>query len=86
MLACWPVRLSTSTSLSLTQPRMQHRSLVSSQPPGPAAMALSRLAQRREPDIVLSRERDQIAGKVRVAQVRRFGHTLTLVTQIPATR
>ena len=65
---------------------MQHRGLVSGQPPRPGATAASRLAQRGEPDIVLSRERDEIAGNVRVAQVRRFGHTATLLTQIPAMR
>src|SRR5215467_2779672 len=50
---------------------MQHRSLVSSQPPRPGATAVRRLAQRGEPDIVLSREREQIACNVRVAQVLR---------------
>jgi hypothetical protein len=45
--------------------------------PRPPAASLS------EPDIVLSRERDEIAGKMRVAQVTRFGHTPTLATQIP---
>ena len=41
-------------------------------------MAVCRLAQRGEPDIVLSRERDEIACNVRVAQVTRFGHAPTL--------
>ena len=57
---------------------MQHRGLVSSQPPRPGATAVCRLAQRGEPDIVLSRERDQIACNVRVAQVTRLGHAPTL--------
>lgn len=57
---------------------MQHRDLVSSQPPRPGAMAIDRLAQRGEPDIVLSRERDEIAGNVRIAEITRFSHTPTL--------
>ena len=58
------------------QPRMQQRGLVGGQPPRPGATAVGRLAQRGEPDIVLRRERDEIAGDVRVAQIRRFGHAL----------
>jgi hypothetical protein len=57
---------------------MQHRGPVSSQPPRPGATAVRRLTQGGEPDIVLSRESDQIACKVRVAEVRRFSHPPTL--------
>src|SRR5215469_4251220 len=48
---------------------MQHRGLVGGQPPRPGPTAARPLAQRGEPDIVLSHERDQIACNVRVAQV-----------------
>jgi hypothetical protein len=57
---------------------MQHRGVVSGQPPRLGATAVRRFAQRGEPDIVLSRERDEIACNARVAQVTRFGYTPTL--------
>jgi hypothetical protein len=62
------------------QPRIQHRGPVRSQPPRPRATAVCRFAHRGEPDIVLSCERDEIACKVRVAQVTRVSHTPTLPT------
>jgi hypothetical protein len=66
--------------------RVSHAALAANDPEGRCAIGPSvqsantvcRLAEGGEPDIVLSRERDEIARDVRIAEITRFSHPPTL--------